>query len=129
MSPTAVSPPQSSRAEPDTPARALASVVDNATALARAELRLAAAETRAWLLRVGIGVGLLWLALLLLQVFAFALCLTPVLLVDKPWSNVLGMLLIAALPAVGVSVAALCELKKLKEIGNGRDYAERHDRH
>ena len=119
----------SSRA-PDSPARALASVVDNATALARAEVKLAAAETRAWLMRVGLGVGLLWLALLLIQVFALTLALTPVLLADKPWTTVVGMLLLSAIPAGLVAVFALRELMKLKETkNNGDSDADRSHRH
>jgi hypothetical protein len=122
---TGRSAPESSGAPSDTAAQALSSVVDNVTALARAELELAAAEIKSWLLRAGIGVALLWLALSLLQVFVLALALTPVLLVDKPWTSVVCMLLVSALPAAGVAVFAARALKKLKEPGNERDDAER----
>jgi len=64
----------------DDPAEAVAAVVDNVTALARAELRLAATEAKAWLIRIGLGVGLLWLGLLLTQVFVLLVALSPVLL-------------------------------------------------
>ncbi len=129
MTPAGLEAPESSRAPSDSPARALASVVDNATALARAELKLAAAETRSWLLRAGLGVGLLWLTLSLIQVFALTLALSPVLLVDTPWTHVVCMLVVAALPAAGVAVLAVRALKKLKEPGNASDDAERTDRH
>lgn len=129
MNPTVVEATDSSRAPSDSPARALASVVDNVTALARAELKLAGVATRAWLIRAGLGVGLLWLALSLIQVFALALALTPVLLVDKPWPSVLGMLLISALPATGAAIFAARELRKLKDIRDANDDAEQSNRH
>jgi Putative Actinobacterial Holin-X, holin superfamily III len=107
--------PEGSRGEAQSPARALSSVVDSVTALARAEVKLAAAEARAWLLRVGLGLGLLWLALLLFQVFAFTLALAPVLLVDRSWTSVAWMLGLSAVPTLVVSLLAARELKKLKE--------------
>ena len=128
MNQLGLDPPQSARTPADSPARALASVVDSVTALARAELKLAAVETRAWLTRACLGLGLLCLALVLLQVFALTLALTPILLVDKPWPNVVAMLLVAATPATIISVLAARELKKLKEPLNASD-AERPDRH
>jgi len=44
---------------PDNPRNALATVVDNAAALARAEHAPAAAEARAWLGQIGLGLALL----------------------------------------------------------------------
>lgn len=117
--------PESSRAPTDTPARALASVVDNATALARAELKLAAAEAKGWLIRAGLGIGLLWIAAASLQVFVLTLAIAPVLLVDKPWISVLVMLVLSAFPTIVAGVLAARELRKLREPGNENDDRQR----
>lgn len=129
MNQLSVDTPESVRSSADSPARALASVVDNVTALARAELKLAAVETRAWLTRAFLGVGLLCLAFLLTAVFALTLAMTPILLVDKPWPNIVGMLLVAAAPAATTALLALRELRKLKEPIHASDDADRTDRH
>jgi Putative Actinobacterial Holin-X, holin superfamily III len=118
--------PESSRGQLESPARALSSVVDNVTALARAEVKLAAAEARAWLVRVGLGLGLLWLSLLLFQVFVLTLALAPIMLVDKPWANVAWMVGLSAVPTLLVSVLALRELQKLKETRNEPDAHDIH---
>lgn len=109
------------RAVADTPAEALAAVVDSVGRLARAELRLAAAEARAWLVRIGLGLVLLWLSLLLVQVFVCLLAVTPVLLVNHPWPNVVGALLLSLFLSVGVSLLAVRELRRLKDVGHDRE--------
>jgi hypothetical protein len=114
-----VEPSQASRSSAETPAQALAAVVENAGELVRAELRLAATEARAWLVRLGLGLALLWLALLFFQVFALALALSPILLKDQPWTSVGAMLLLALLPALGASAFAARELRRLKELPHG----------
>jgi hypothetical protein len=96
----------------DTPAQAVASVIDNATALARAELRLGAAEARTWLVRMSVGLVLVWLSLLLIQVFVLLLALTPVLLDQHPLQTVLIMLAVALVPALGVGGLAVYELRR-----------------
>ena len=100
---------------PGNPAEALAAVVDNVTALARAELRLAAAEARAWLLRIGLGVALLWLGLMLTQVFALLVALSPVLLNAQSVTRVTLVLLLSLAPTLLVFLLFARELRKLKE--------------
>ena len=97
---------------------ALAAVVNSATAVARAELRLLKAEAKAWLTRVGLGLGLLWLFMLLLQVFVLVLALTPVLAQGRSWQTWGLMLLLSLVPTAAVGWLALRELKGLKELGN-----------
>jgi hypothetical protein len=97
---------------------ALAAVVNSATAVARAELRLVKAEAKAWLTRVGLSLALLWLLLLFLQVFVLVLALTPVVAQDHPWQTWGLMLLLALVPPVSVGLLALRELRRLKELGN-----------
>lgn len=96
----------------DTPAQAVASVIDNATALARAELRLGAAEARTWLVRMSVGLVLVWLSLLLVQVFVLLLALTPILLQHHSLGTVLGMLALSLVPALAVGAAAVYELRR-----------------
>jgi len=100
---------------------ALTAVVNSVTAVARAELRLAAAEARAWLTRIGIGLILLWLSLSLLQVFVLLLALTPVLSQDHRWTMLGLMLLLSLLPTVSVFWLAVRELRRLKEPGNASE--------
>lgn len=97
----------------------LSAVVDSATAVARAELRLLKAEAKAWLTRIGLGLLLLWLAVVLLQVFVLLLALSPVLAQGHPWSAVGLTLLLALVPAAAAAVFAVRELGRLKELGNG----------
>ena len=111
-------PPRVTERAPDNPAEALAVVVDNVTALARAELRLAAAETRAWLLRIGLGVALLWLGLMLTQVFALLVALSPVLLNAQSATRVTLVLLLSLAPTLLVFLLFARELRKLKETTN-----------
>jgi len=107
---------QSGRGVADNAAEAVAAVVDDVGRLARAELRLAATEARAWLVRVGLGLVLLWLALLLVQVFVCVLVLSPVLLVSHPWPSVALTLLLSASVAAGVAIFAVRELRRLKDV-------------
>jgi hypothetical protein len=107
-----------SRGAPDNPAEALAGVVENATALARAELRLVATEARAWLVRVGLGLTMLWLSLLLIQVFVLLLALSPVLLKNAPWTSVGLMLLLSLVPTLAVLAFGLRELRRHKDVGH-----------
>jgi len=98
----------------DTP-QALAAVVENATELARAELRLGMAEARAWVVRMGFGLALLWLSLLLLQVFALLLALSPLLLKEHSFSAVGAALALALVPAVLAGAFAARELARAKK--------------
>lgn len=107
--------PAPQRSTLDTPAHVLAAVVENAAALARAELRLGAVEARAWLFRVGFGLVLLWLSLLLLQVFVLLLVLTPLLLQDHSARAVGAALGLALLPLLVSSAFAVRELRRLKK--------------
>lgn len=97
---------------------ALAAVVNSATAVARAELRLAKAEAKAWLTHAGSGLVLLWLSLLFLQVLVFVVALLPVLAQGYAWQTWGLVLLLALVPTVSVCWLALRELKRLKELGN-----------
>ena len=112
-------------ASPPAPAHdaadALAAVVNSATAVARAEVRLAKAEAKAWATRIAGGLVMLWLSLLLLQVFVLVLALTPVLAEGHSWQTWGLTLLLSLLPTVIVGLLALRELKRLKELGNGTD--------
>jgi hypothetical protein len=122
--------PRESRPSPEHAADALAAVLDNATALARAEVRLAAAEARAWLVRIGFGLVALWLALLLLQVFVLLLALAPVLSERSSWGNLGSMLAIALAPALIVTVIAARELRRVKGMGHADlDKLEQSKRH
>lgn len=107
--------PAPQRSTLDTPAHALAAVVENATALARAELRLGAVEARAWLIRMGFGLVLLWLSLLLLQVFVLLLALSPLLLKEHSAQSVAVVLGLALLPALISGAFAARELRRLKK--------------
>jgi hypothetical protein len=93
----------------------LAAVVENATALARAELRLGAAEARAWLIRIGFGLVVLWLSLLLAQVFVLLLALSPLLLKEHSVQAVGGMLALSLVPALVAGAFAARELRRLKK--------------
>ena len=105
------------RGSPERPSDALATVIDNATELARAELRLAAAEAKAWLLRAGLGLALVWLSLLLLQVLVLAL--SPLALSDHSVPRVAVMLAAALLPVLVVAAVAARELRALKHPQSG----------
>jgi hypothetical protein len=108
--------PRESRPSPEYAADALAAVLDNATALARAEVRLAAAEARAWLVRIGFGLVALWLALLLLQVFVLVLALSPVLVAKTSWGTLGSVLALALVPAAIMSFIAARELRRMKDV-------------
>lgn len=114
-------PRRTSTGSPENPGEALAAVVDNVGALARAELRLAAMEAKAFIARIGAGLVLLWLALLLVQVFACLLALSPILFGSQPWPGVVWMLGISFGLALGVSVFAVRELRRLKDMGRDAD--------
>lgn len=117
-------PRRSSTGSPDNPAEALAAVVDNVAALARAELKLAAMEARAFIARIGTGLVLLWLALLLVQVFAGLLAISPILLGSQPWPGVVWTLGISLGLALGASVFAVRELRRLKDWGHDAKHRE-----
>ena len=104
---------------------ALTAVVNSATAVARAELRLAAAEARAWLTRIGFGLVMLWLSLLLAQVFVLLVAVAPVLSQDHRWTVLGLMLFLSLVPAVSVFLLAMRELRRVKELGHGT--APHHD--
>jgi CDP-diglyceride synthetase len=110
--------PRSLRGSAETPAEAVAAVVDSANALVRAELRLAATEARAWLFRIAFGLGLLWLSLLLAQVFVLLLALSPALLKEQPWTNVALMLALSLAPLLGAALLALRELHRIKDVSH-----------
>lgn len=110
--------PNPQRPAADTPAEALAAVVDSATALARAELKLAAVEARSWLVRAGWGLTLLWLSLLLVQIAALLIALTPILGASHSVSSLAWMLALALLPALAVFSFAVRELRRLKATTN-----------
>lgn len=107
------------RGSSDRPSDALATVIDNATELARAELRLAAAEAKAWLIRAGLGLALVWLALLLTQVFVFVLALSPLALSNHSGPRVAIMLAASLMPVLVVSALAARELRTLKRLQSG----------
>jgi len=107
--------PAPQRSTLDTPAHALAAVIENATALARAELRLGAVEARAYFVRMGFGLVLLWLSLLLAQVFVLLLALSPLLLKEHALPEVGAMLALALIPALVSGAFAARELRRLKK--------------
>ena len=117
--------PQASPAPAQDAADALTAVVHRATAVARAELRLVKAETKAWLMRVGLGLFLAWLSALLLQIFVLLLAVTPVLAAEHGGVAVGAMLLLSLVPVLGASGFAWREFTRLKESRNGSD--EQHD--
>ena len=118
-------PRSAERGVTDNAADAVAAVVDDVGRLARAELRLAATEARAWLARIGLGLVLLWLSLALVQVFACLVAVSPVLLASHPWPSVALTLLLSLLMVVAVALFAVRELRRLKDVGNDRE-SERH---
>lgn len=107
------------------PAEAVAAVVEDAGRLARAELKLAATEARAWLARIGFGLVLLWLSLLLVQLFVCLLAVSPILLVAHPWPSVVVSLALSLAMAAGTSLFAVRELRRLKDVDHDRE-SERH---
>ena len=118
MTQLGVESPRPVRSNQENPADALAAVVDNAAALARAELRLAAVEAKATLIRLGLGLGLFGLSLLLAQVFALLLALSPILLKDQPWTSVTLMLGLSFVPLLVAAAFARRELRRLKDVGH-----------
>lgn len=120
MTPAAVKPSEASPPAVDA-SEALGAVVTSAMAVARAELRLAATEARAWLMKIGLGLILLWLSLSFGQVFVLLLALTPVLSQDHRWSLIGLTLLLSLVPTVSVSWLALRELRRLKELGHANE--------
>ena len=121
MTPSDVKPLQASPESAHDTADVLSAVVDSATAVARAELRLLKAEAKAWLTRVGVGLLLLWLSMLLLQVFVLVLSLTPVVAREHGWAIWGLMLLLAVVPLLGAVGFGLRELSRLKELGHGNN--------
>jgi hypothetical protein len=113
------------RRAPENPAEAVAAVVEDAGRLARAELKLAATEARAWLTRIGSGLVLLWLSLLLVQLFVCLLALSPILLASHPWPSVVVSLALSLTMAAGTSLFAVRELRRLKDVGHDRE-SEKH---
>ena len=98
----------------ENPSEALSLVAESTIALARAEIRLATAEAKAWVIRVGWGLGLLWLGLLLTQVFVLLAALAPVLLAARPWPAVVAGLALSLLAALSAFWFAARELRKVK---------------
>lgn len=117
-------PRRTNTGSPENPGEALAAVVDSVGALARAELRLAGMEARAFVARMGVGLVLLWLALLLVQVFACLLALSPILFGSQPWPGVVWMLGTSLGLALVVSLFAVRELRRLKDMGHDADHRE-----
>jgi hypothetical protein len=113
--------PRESRPSPEYAADALAAVLDNATALARAEVRLVAAEARAWLVRIGFGLVALWLALLLIQVFVLLLALSPLLVEKTSWSTLGAVLALALAPPAIMTFIAVRELRRMKDARDDLD--------
>jgi hypothetical protein len=118
---TDVKPSQASPESTHEAADVLSAVVESATAVARAEVRLLKAEAKAWLSRVGLGLLLLWLAVLLSQVFVLLLALSPVLAQSQAWTTVASMLIVALVPAALCAAFAVREFGRLKELGNGNN--------
>jgi hypothetical protein len=81
-------------------------------------MRLAAAEARAWPIRIAFGLVLLWFALLLLQVLVLLPALSPVLAQTSSWSSVGSTLAIALVPATIVTHLAARELGRAKDISH-----------
>jgi len=108
-------PQRTAERAPDNAAEALSAVVDNVTALARAELRLAAAEAKSWLTRIALSVAFAWLGLLLTQVFVLVLAFSPVLLSAHSPARVALTVLLALAPTLLVFLLLARELRKLKE--------------
>ena len=116
MNPLGVETPRSPSRAPDNPADALATVIDNAAALARAELRLAAAEAKAWLVRIGLGVSLLCLGLLLTQTFVLLTALAALFVGTQAWPRVVLTLLLALAAPLAAFLFGARELRRLKEL-------------
>lgn len=115
MTDLGVETPARSAGSPDNPTEAVAAVIDNIGALARAELRLAATEAKAWLFRIGLGLVLLWLSVSLLQVFACLVAVSPLLFGSMPWPAVLTALAVSLGLSLTVSLCAVRELRRLKD--------------
>jgi len=96
------------------PGTSLSSVAESTMALARAEVRLALAEAKTLLFRVGRGVGLLWLGLLLTQVFVLLAALSPIFFSIWPWSAVVASLAISLVTMLVTLGLAVRELRKVK---------------
>src|SRR5688572_10137859 len=97
----------------EAPGDALSSVAESTLALARAEVRLAVAEAKEWLIRVGRGLGLLWLGLLLAQVFVLLAALSPIFFSVWPSPVVVAALAISLAAALGTFGLAFHELRKV----------------
>jgi hypothetical protein len=98
----------------EAPGDALSSVAESTLALARAEVRLAVAESKAWALQIGRGLGLAWLGLLLAQVFVLLAALSPIFFTLWPWPVVVAALVIALAAMLVAGGLAIRELRKVK---------------
>jgi hypothetical protein len=116
--------PRRAAGSPDNPSEAVAAVVDNLGALARAELRLAAMEAKAWLLRISLGLVLVWLAMLLIQLFAGLVVISPLLFGSRPWPAVAATLAVSLGLSLVVSLCAVRELRRLKDLGSDAHHGQ-----
>jgi hypothetical protein len=108
---------------------ALTAVVNDATALARAELRLVVAEARAWITRAAVGMVLLWFSLLLGQVCVLVMALSPLAWRDHSPLSILTMVAVPSALALVVFALAMRELRRLKALGDDNPNPGQSPRH
>jgi uncharacterized integral membrane protein len=103
-------------AHSEEPSRALSAAAESAVALAKAEVKLAASEAKAWFSRIGLGAVFMWVASVLVQIFLLVLVLTPFLLSFRPWPIVVGTLGLGLLLAAVAGLVAMREFRRLRHL-------------
>jgi len=103
-------------AQTDDAAHSLSVVAESAVALAKAELKLAVSEGKAWFSRIGMGLLFAYLGLLFAQASILLIALTPILLGFRPWPIVLLSVGLGVVPAAILFLVARWEFGRLKAL-------------
>lgn len=101
-------------AQTDDAAHSLSIVAESAVALAKAELKLAVSEGKAWFSRIGMGVLFAYLGLLFAQASILLIALTPILIGFRPWPLVALSVALGVVPAIIFFLVARWEFGRLK---------------
>jgi hypothetical protein len=103
---------------PAGPGETVGAVVEGMTALLRAELRLAIAEAKGWMVQVARAFLLTWLLLLLVQLVVLCVAVIPLLIPERGWLSIVVMLLLVLLPTGCVGLLLAREAARFKELIN-----------
>lgn len=100
---------------PASPGDTVGAVVEGVTALLRAELRLALAEAKGWMMQLARAFLLLWLLLLLLQLVVLFVAVVPLVASNHGLAAIATMLLLVLAPTGCVGLLLAREAKRFKE--------------